>query len=193
MTHSGPDGAATLRIAGTVSDSIVDGPGLRYVVFTQGCTLTCAGCHNPGTQPLDGGAVVPVADLVAEMLSNPLTMGLTISGGEATLQPQGCTQLARAARQAGLSVWCYSGFTFEALLRRATEDPNLAVMLGQIDVLVDGPYVRARRSLTLPWRGSANQRLIDVQATLFGGSPPEQVLGDLVTAAQQPARLVLHP
>lgn len=183
----------TLRIAGTVSDSIVDGPGLRYVVFTQGCPLACDGCHNPQTQPLTGGRTVRVDELIHEMLGNPLTSGLTLTGGEATLQPEGCTSLALAAHTAGLNVWCYSGFTFAALLRRARSEPQLAALLHQIDVLVDGPFIRSRRSLTLPWRGSTNQRLIDVPASLRGGSAPEQVLGDLVPAAQQPPCLVLHP
>lgn len=164
-----------LRIAGRIQDSIVDGPGLRYVVFTQGCPLRCPGCHNPSTRPFDGGAQVLVAELIAEMEANPLLSGLTLSGGEPTMQPAACARLARAARARGLNIWCYSGFRMERLLRRCEREPELADLLGHIDVLVDGPYLHTQRTLTLPWRGSRNQRLIDVTATLSSGRIVEWV------------------
>lgn len=158
-----------LRVAGTVQDSIVDGPGLRFVVFTQGCPLACLGCHNPETQPLSGGRLVAVGDLERQLASNPLTTGLTLSGGEPSRQPTGCAQLAEAARLMGMSVWSYSGFRIERLLAEARGDEGVERFLSALDVLVDGPFVVARRTLTLPWRGSTNQRLIDVPATLKRG------------------------
>ena len=183
--------APRLRLAGRVQDSIVDGPGLRYVVFTQGCTLACPGCHNPETQPLSGGHVVPVADLVAELLSNPLTAGLTLSGGEPSLQAIGCAALAEAAREHGLNVWCYSGYRVEALLRRTRSEPDLARLLWAVDVLVDGPFLLARRTLALPWRGSSNQRLVALPETLKTGSV---VLRDPAADAGSPAmRLPVVP
>lgn len=158
-----------LRVAGRVQDSIVDGPGLRYVVFTQGCLLACPGCHNPATWPRDAGEEVEVAVLLDELAANPLTTGLTLSGGEPSLQAAGCAELARGARDLGMTVWCYSGYRIEHLLRRSAHEAALADLLGLVDVLVDGPFVLARRSLALPWRGSTNQRLIDLPATLAGG------------------------
>lgn len=160
-----------LRIAGTAHDSIVDGPGVRFTVFTQGCRLACVGCHNPETQPLCGGRTVTVDHLLAELESNPLISGLTLSGGEPSLQPGPCADLAEAAHVRGLSVWCWSGYTAEMLLRRSQSDPQLVRLLRAVDVLVDGPFILAQRTLNLPWRGSGNQRLISMKETLTGGSP----------------------
>jgi len=103
-----------------------------------------------------GGKEVPVADIIADMQKNPLTDGLTLTGGEPFSQPEDCAKLACAARAAGLNVWCYTGWTLEQLQAM----PEAQILLRQIDVLVDGPYEEARRSLTLQWRGSENQRII---------------------------------
>lgn len=151
-----------MRISQTIHDSIVDGPGLRYVVFTQGCHHHCPDCHNPGTHDPAGGKEVPVEKIIQDMESNPLTDGLTLTGGEPFLQIKDCTTLAKAARARGLSVWCYSGWTIEELLAM----PEALPLLKELDVLVDGPFLRAQRSLTLPWRGSENQRIIQVQEIL---------------------------
>jgi len=145
-----------MRIHNTIHDSIVDGPGLRYVVFTQGCPHRCPGCHNPDTHDPAGGKEVRVETLMEDMLRNPLLDGLTLTGGEPFLQADDCAKLARAARAAGLTVWCYSGWTLEQL----QEMPEAESLLREVDVLVDGPYLEAERSLTLPWRGSENQRVI---------------------------------
>ena len=145
-----------MRIHNTIHDSIVDGPGLRYVVFTQGCPHRCPGCHNPKTHDPSGGNEVAVEEIIADMRSNPLTDGLTLTGGEPFTQAEDCAKIARAAHAAGLNVWCYSGWTLEEL----REMPEAQVLLREIDTLVDGPYIEAERSLTLPWRGSRNQRVI---------------------------------
>lgn len=147
-----------LRIAGTVNDSIVDGPGVRFTVFVQGCLRACPGCHNPQTHDLRGGYEVMVDDLIAQMRDNPLLDGLTISGGEPFLQPVACHELARKAHALGLNVWCYTGNTYEKL----TEDPAARLLLEEVDVLVDGEYRQDERTLDLPWRGSTNQRLIKI-------------------------------
>ncbi|MCL2569247.1 MAG: anaerobic ribonucleoside-triphosphate reductase activating protein [Oscillospiraceae bacterium] len=149
---------APMRIHHTMHDSIVDGPGLRYVVFTQGCPHRCPGCHNPATHDTDGGREMPVEDIIRDMLRNPLTDGLTLTGGEPFLQAEDCAKIARAAHEAGLNVWCYSGYTLEQL----REIPEAEVLLKEIDVLVDGPYLEAQRSLSLQWRGSENQRIIEL-------------------------------
>lgn len=162
-----------MRIAGVEPESIVDGPGIRFTVFAQGCPLRCPGCQNPGTWDPCGGREVEVADLVSRMQGSVLASGLTLSGGEASRQPEPCTRLARAAHRLGWDVWAWSGFTVEALQRQARGNSDLSAMLEEIDVLVDGPFQLARRTLTLPWRGSSNQRVIDMVATRRTGSPVE--------------------
>ena len=158
-----------MRLAGFTTGSIVDGPGVRVTVFCQGCPLRCPGCHNPSTHAVDGGREVGVGELVDVIEHERLASGLTLSGGEPTVQAADCAVLARAARGRGWSVWCYSGYTWQVLVRRAARDPGLAELLLLVDVMVAGPYVRARRTLSLPWRGSANQVLVDVPASLRSG------------------------
>jgi anaerobic ribonucleoside-triphosphate reductase activating protein len=156
-----------MRIAGLVQDSIVDGPGLRFTVFTQGCPHRCEGCHNPETHDPDGGSESSVEEVVKQMLSNPLTDGVTLSGGEPFAQAGDCAQIAEAAQKAGLNVWAYTGYTFEYLFNLNSYDTNK--LLNLIDVLVDGRFILAERSLNIKWRGSKNQRLIDVQKSLEAG------------------------
>lgn len=152
----------TVRIAGAVAESIVDGPGIRYVVFTQGCPLRCKGCHNPQSQPLEGGIDVKLRVLYDEIKSNPLTQGVTFSGGEPFIQATPLAIFANILRQEGYSLWSYSGYTFDKL----AEDPIRRKLLEQLDVVVDGPYIIAKRSLEIDFRGSSNQRIINVQESL---------------------------
>ena len=156
-----------MRIANTVSDSIVDGPGLRFTVFTQGCPHRCPGCHNPDTHDPAGGREAAVEELAEKLLSNPLTDGLTLSGGEPFCQAAECARLAAIAREKGLNVWVYTGYTYERLI--AGEVPGAMELLAQADVLVDGPFVEARKSYAALFRGSTNQRLIDVPRSLAAG------------------------
>ena len=156
-----------MRIAGYVQDSIVDGPGLRFTLFVQGCPHGCPGCHNPETHDVCGGREMAPADVIALLLSNPWTDGLTLSGGEPFAQPEACAQIARAAKAHGLSVWAYSGYTIDQLMQSPL--PAVGELLGLCDVLVDGPFRLAQRSLSLRWRGSANQRVLDVPASLAAG------------------------
>lgn len=157
-----------LRIAGIQDDSIVDGPGFRLAVFTQGCPHHCPGCHNPQTHAFDGGEVVDTDDILAKLEANPLLKGITFSGGEPFCQPAPLAQLARQAHERGKDVVCYTGYTLERLL----ESENKAVheLLGQVDILVDGPYIEQQRDLELLFRGSANQRLINLPETLSSGT-----------------------
>ena len=158
-----------IRIAGTVDDSIVDGPGFRYTVFTQGCSHHCPGCHNPETHDFAGGRTVDTDAIVAQMRANPLLDGLTLSGGDPMEQPAPCAELARQAHALGLNVWCYTGYTLEQLLQEA--DPDRMALLRETDVLVDGPFLLAQRSLELKYCGSRNQRRIAVKKTLSSGVP----------------------
>ncbi len=154
-----------MRIAGLTQDSIVDGPGFRFTVFVQGCAHHCEGCHNPQTHDPAGGKDMTTEEIIREMRSNPLTDGLTLSGGEPFDQSEDCLTLVRAARESGLNVWSYSGYLFEQLLA----DEKKSQLLKELDVLVDGPFVLSQRSLALAWRGSRNQRVIDVQKSLAAG------------------------
>jgi len=157
-----------MRIANMVSDSIVDGPGLRFTVFTQGCPHHCPHCHNPETHDPGGGREIQVDELAQAMRQNPLTSGLTLSGGEPFLQPEECAALARIAHEEGLNVWTYTGFLFEDLIQEG--DPGKLALLDETDVLVDGLFVGALKSYDLPFRGSTNQRLIHVPASQAAGA-----------------------
>lgn len=156
-----------MRIANVIHDSIVDGPGLRFVVFTQGCPHHCPGCHNPETLDPAGGSDVPLEALLDPIGKDPLTEGLTLTGGEPFSQAEDCARLASAAKRVGWTVWVYSGYTFDAI--RASKRPDWNALLETVDVLVDGPYIEKERDLQLLYRGSRNQRLIDVPKSLKAG------------------------
>ena len=149
-----------LRIAGIVDDSVVDGEGMRLTVFTQGCPHHCVGCHNPNTHSFDGGRDADTDDILAQVKANPLLSGVTFSGGEPFMQPSPLAKLARDIHAQGLDIWSYSGFTLEELL--AKHNPAVDSLLQEVDVLVDGRYEDTQRDLTLCFRGSANQRVIDM-------------------------------
>ena len=156
-----------MRIANTVNDSSVDGPGLRFTVFTQGCPHHCPGCHNPETHDPNGGTEVPVEELVENMGKNPLIQGLTLSGGEPFAQAADCARLAKAAHAVGWTVWTYTGYLFETILAKG--DPAWLALLEETDVLVDGPFLEKEKSYELRFRGSRNQRLIRVKESLAQG------------------------
>ena len=158
-----------LQIAGIVDDSIVDGDGCRLTVFVQGCARRCPGCQNPETQPMEGGRTIDTTAILQQMAENPILSGVTFSGGEPFLQPAPLASLARAVHQRGLDVWSYSGFTLEELAERAEKDKATRALLSELDVLVDGPYEEAQRDLTLHFRGSRNQRVIDMKKTRKAG------------------------
>ena len=158
-----------IQIAGTVNDSIVDGPGLRYAVFVQGCSHHCPGCQNPETHDPQGGHEENTANLIAKMKKNPLLSGITLSGGEPMEQPVPCLELAKAAHENRLNVWCYTGYTWEELLEQ--NNPDRIALLKQVDVLVDGPFIMTQKSLELDYCGSKNQRLIDVPVSFREKKP----------------------
>ncbi len=151
-----------IRLAGTVPDSIVDGTGIRLAIFVQGCTHDCKGCHNPQTHDLNGGYTADTDDILQDAKKNPLLEGLTFTGGEPFLQPEPLTELAKKAHTAGYNIFCYTGYLYEQLL----EDEKKAELLKQVDFLIDGPFVEEEKSLLLNFRGSRNQRIIDVKKSL---------------------------
>lgn len=154
-----------LRVAGRQAESIVDGPGLRYVLFTQGCPHHCPGCHNPDTHDFAGGTMLTLEAILEDIRKNPLTRGVTFSGGEPFCQSEALTPLATALKSLGYHLMAYSGYWMETLLRQ----PESRSFLALLDIVVDGPFVLAERSLELKFRGSRNQRIIDVPATLCSG------------------------
>ena len=154
-----------IRIYGIQDESIVDGPGFRLAIFTQGCPHDCPGCHNPDSHAMDGGNMYDTSDIVAMMDDNPLLDGITLTGGEPFMQCDACLALSRAAHDRGLNVWCFTGFLYEQLLKR----PDAQGLLNDIDVLVDGPFILNQRSLELHFRGSRNQRVIDMVKTRATG------------------------
>ncbi len=160
-----------IRIAGTVEDSIVDGPGLRFVVFVQGCPHRCEGCHNPETHDFSGGRLTDTDALFEQCMENPLCGGVTFSGGEPFCQPEALFQLGSRFKAEGKHLMCYSGWTFEELLKKAETEKFTGKLLETLDILVDGRFDISRRSLSLKYRGSSNQRLIDVPASLKSGCP----------------------
>lgn len=159
-----------IRIAGIVEDSIVDGPGLRFVVFTQGCPHRCDGCHNPETHDFAGGKVTTTDALFEQCMENPLCSGVTFSGGEPFCQAEALYELGSRFKSAGKHLMCYSGWTFEELLAKAQREESVGKLLSIADVLVDGKFDISKRSLSLQYRGSSNQRLINVQESLKTGT-----------------------
>lgn len=152
-----------LRLSGMVEESIVDGPGLRLVLFTQGCPHSCKGCHNPETHDRKGGFFCDVKEILARYDENPLLSGITFSGGEPFLQAGALCAVAEKIRARGGDVVTYTGYTYETLLARTErgQAADIARLLELTDLLIDGPYVEALRDLELPFRGSSNQRLLD--------------------------------
>ena len=152
-----------LKLSGIQGDSIVDGPGIRTTFFCQGCPHHCEGCHNPETWPFEGGTEVSTEQMLAVVESNPLCRGVTFSGGEPFAQAEGYLELAKALKEKGYEVASYSGYTFEQLLNGTAAQKAL---LAQLDVLIDGPFILAQKSLETPFRGSKNQRILDVKKSL---------------------------
>jgi len=159
-----------LRIAGIVKESVVNGPGLRFVVFVQGCRHRCQGCHNPETWDPAGGVAVRAGDLLEQIKSVKLLKGVTFSGGEPVLQAGPLAWLAREARKLGLDVIIYTGYTWEGLLALARQEPAVEELIRVSDYIVDGPFILTERDPELPFRGSRNQRIIDVARSLREGT-----------------------
>ena len=152
-----------IRMCGTEPESIVDGPGFRYVIFVQGCPHRCPGCHNPQSHDFEGGYDLTVDELWEDIQKNPHLQGITLSGGEPFCQVEPLLEISRRAKASGLSVMSYSGYTLEELQARG--DAATDALLETLDILVDGRFIEAERNLELQYRGSNNQRVIDMNKT----------------------------
>lgn len=156
-----------IRLAGDMTtDSIVDGEGIRSVVWCQGCVHNCPGCHNPETHDFNSGYLKNVDELCQEIKNLEFQDGITLSGGDPLCQVDACLQIAKFCQSIGLNVWCYTGYKIEDLLKRSQKEHNLYELLENIDVLVDSPFILELKSYDVPFRGSKNQRLIDTKKTL---------------------------
>ena len=159
-----------LDLAGIAGDSIVDGPGIRTTIFSQGCPHRCQGCHNPETWEFGIGSPTPIEAIVEIVRANPLCRGVTFSGGEPFAQAAGFAKLAKLLTEKGYEVASYSGYTFEELLEGSEDQKTL---LESIDILIDGPFLLSQKSLEIAFRGSRNQRILDAKKSLAAGKAVE--------------------
>ena len=148
------------------SDSIVDGEGIRCVIWTQGCIHNCPGCHNPETHSFKKGYLIDVEEIKKQLENLIGQDGITFSGGDPMEQAEACAEIAKYCKLLELNVWCYTGYTFEELLEKSKVFPNIKTFLDNIDVLVDGKFIIEEKSYDVVFRGSKNQRLIDVKKSL---------------------------
>jgi anaerobic ribonucleoside-triphosphate reductase activating protein len=164
-----------IRLASDLTkDSIVDGPGLRAVIWTQGCPHNCKGCHNPQTHNFEGGIEVPVSDILNDISKLKMHRGITFSGGEPMAQAEACAVIAKSAKQSNMDTWLYTGYTFESIVKGASNNrADWAELIKNIDVMVDGPFIQEDHDPMLDFKGSTNQRIIDVKQSLKNGKVVE--------------------
>lgn len=156
-----------IRLAAEMQiESIVDGEGLRAVIWTQGCPHNCFGCHNPSTHDIEEGFFKDIEELKLEIKNLEYHDGITLSGGDPMMQVEECLEIAKYCKELGLNVWCYTGYTFEFLMILSKSNNKIMELLKNIDILVDGKFILEERSLDLKFRGSRNQRILDVKKSL---------------------------
>lgn len=156
------DSKDKIKVAGLIEESIVDGPGIRFVIFVQGCKHRCNGCHNLKTQDFNGGEYLSIDYLIERIKENPLIDGVTISGGEPFEQAKTVSKLAKRLKQLSYHIITYSGYTYEEIKDLTIDDSGFLELLESTDILIDGKFEIDKRDLTLNFRGSKNQRIIDV-------------------------------
>lgn len=155
-----------VRLAGIAYESLVNGPGMRRVYFAQGCSHNCKGCFNKETHDFNGGELKDIDKLIEDALSNPMLKGITFSGGDPLEQAESFSYMARKFKASGLNIWCYTGYTFEKVLENMKKNNYLKELINNIDVLVDGPFEIENKKEGLKFKGSSNQRIIDVKGSL---------------------------
>ena len=160
-----------IRLASPVlqTDSIVDGEGIRAVLWTQGCSHNCPGCQNPQTHSFKDGILVDIEEIKEQIDELEGQDGVTFSGGDPLYQVEACLEIAKYIKSKKMNVWCYTGFTFEGLLTLSKSNPKIIELLKTIDVLVDGPFVLEKKSYDCIFRGSTNQRIIDSKESIKKG------------------------
>lgn len=162
-----------INIAGIEAESVVDGEGWRFAIFTQGCKHHCKNCHNQQTWDMCGGTQMSIdglVDTIEEAFKENILMdGVTLTGGDPLYQPDATFSLCKKLKDLGINIWLYTGFTYEEI----TKDEKLMSIMKYIDVLVDGPFIESLKSLELEYRGSSNQRILDMKKTLESGKPEQ--------------------
>lgn len=158
-----------IRLSGITRESVVDGLGFRYVLYAQGCPHRCNGCHNPSTHSFEGGELVDLESILYDIKKHPMLDGLTCSGGECFEKAEQFAKIAKEVKAMGLNVWAYTGYTLEEILQNRDSKKGWLDFIKYIDVLVDGRYQENNKDLSLCFRGSTNQRIIDLQRTLHTG------------------------
>lgn len=161
----------SIKIAGTKKESLIDGPGVSFVVFLQGCLQNCPGCHNPETQSPDGGYRVSIDEVFNDIASSCGIDTVVFSGGEPFLQAVPLSYLAKRLKEKKYLIVVYSGYTFEYLSGNSSPDNGYLKLLQLTDLLIDGPFLEQEKNLNLAFRGSENQRIINVPASLGEGCP----------------------
>lgn len=156
----------SIRLSGIIYESLVNGPGLRRVLFSQGCKHNCRGCFNPSTHCYDGGELRDMDELLDDIRKNSMLKGITFSGGDPFEQASKFAYMAEKIKETNLNIWCYTGYTFEYIFEHRNEHEGWEQLLNNIDVLVDGKFEEDKKSNNLKYRGSSNQRIIDVKRTL---------------------------
>lgn len=156
----------TIKLSGIAYESLVNGPGMRRVFFAQGCKHNCEGCFNPETHDFSGGEEKNIDNLIKDVLKNKMIKGITFSGGDPLEQADEFSYMAKAFKKSGLNIWCYTGYTFEILLEKMKNEDSIRELIENIDVLVDGRFEINNKKEGLRFRGSSNQRIIDVKESL---------------------------
>ncbi|MCH5138601.1 anaerobic ribonucleoside-triphosphate reductase activating protein [Clostridiaceae bacterium UIB06] len=155
-----------VRLSGIAFESLVNGPGLRRVIFAQGCIHNCKGCFNPDTHDLKGGQVMDMDKIIKDIKNNPLIKGVTFSGGDCLEQADKFAYMGKKIKELGLNIWCYTGYTYEYILQNKDKRAGWDDLLDNIDVLVDGKFEEDKQDSTLRYKGSSNQRIIDIKESL---------------------------
>lgn len=156
----------TIRLSGIAYESLVNGPGMRRVFFSQGCKHNCKGCFNPDTHDFKSGEEKDMDQLISDTLKNPILRGVTFSGGDPWEQADKFAYMARTFKENGLNVWSYTGYTYEYILENKDDRLGWSELLDNIDILVDGKFEKEKMKDGLKYRGSTNQRVIDVKESL---------------------------
>jgi anaerobic ribonucleoside-triphosphate reductase activating protein len=159
----------TIRLSGIAYESLVNGPGIRRVFFSQGCKHNCKGCFNPDTHDFNGGEERVIKDLIKDTLDNPMVKGVTFSGGDPFERAEEFSYMAKKFKKAGLNIWCYSGYTFEKIIEVSKENQGFKELINNIDVLIDGKFIEKEKDEEIKYRGSRNQRIIDIKTSIESG------------------------
>lgn len=155
-----------VRLSGIAFESLVNGPGLRRVIFAQGCIHNCKGCFNPDTHDMQGGQMMDMDKIIDDVKSNPMIRGITFSGGDCLEQADKFAYMAKKFKELGLNIWCYTGYTYEYILENRDKRVGWNELLNSIDALIDGKFQESKRDMSLRYKGSSNQRIIDVKESL---------------------------